>query len=84
MKFLVLGTPRDARGFALAGIESHVVDDAAKLREAMRAASDPASGVGLVLLSAGLEALYRRERSRDEKLGDEAPPAVLLPGAAEP
>lgn len=88
MKILVVGTPRDVRGFALAGIEGRVVkgvEDSGRLRQALREASEKSSGVGLVLLSGELESLHRREQPRrhpHEERNGAKPAVVVLPGGA--
>lgn len=55
MKVLLLGTRRDLRGFALAGLEGRACKGAAELEEALAEASQ--GEVALVALSAELAAL---------------------------
>jgi vacuolar-type H+-ATPase subunit F/Vma7 len=55
MKVLLLGTARDLRGFALAGLEGRACDGAAELEEALAEATR--AEVGLVALSAEVAAL---------------------------
>ncbi len=69
MKILVLGTPRDVLGFALAGVEGRPCETPEEARELLREilAGDAAADVGLLVLSgpAARESAGKpRERAR--------------------
>lgn len=78
MRIFVLGDAADVRGFALAGVEGGVAEDAETARALLEKTGD-GHPVGLLLLSQRIARLLPGEVAR--LLRSERPPAVLvLPG----
>ena len=81
MRVLVLGTPDDARGFALAGALARAPGSRRELDVLLSRAAE--ERVGLVLVSAEVAALSPRAvRAFAERPG--APPLLVLPAGGAP
>jgi vacuolar-type H+-ATPase subunit F/Vma7 len=79
VRILVLGDAEDVRGFALAGVEGRVAEDAETARAVLERGDGEGRPVGLLLLSERIARLLPREV--DRLVRSERPPAVLvLPG----
>ena len=79
MRIFVLGDAADVRGFALAGVEGRVAEDAETARAFLEQPEGEGRAVGLLLLSERLARLLPREVGR--LLRSERPfPALVLPG----
>jgi vacuolar-type H+-ATPase subunit F/Vma7 len=79
MRIVVIGRAREVRGFSLAGVETAVCQAPADASARVSALGAPASGVGLLLLSAwAARAAERPLAAIRERQG---PPVILeLPG----
>jgi vacuolar-type H+-ATPase subunit F/Vma7 len=81
MRVLVLGTPDDTLGFALAGATARAPQSARELEALLAQASEERPPVGLVLVSEPIAALAPRAvRVFRERPG--APPLLVLPQRA--
>jgi vacuolar-type H+-ATPase subunit F/Vma7 len=76
VRIFLLGDAADVRGFALAGVEGGVAEDAETARALLEKAGDGGRPVGLLLLSERIARLLPGEVAR--LLRSERPPAVLL------
>jgi vacuolar-type H+-ATPase subunit F/Vma7 len=76
MRALLVGDVDDARGFALAGVETRVAVEAREVERALAEAARAEPPVGLVIVSAGAAALAPRTVAALAARGE--PPAVVV------
>ncbi len=76
MRIFLLGTPRDVRGFALAGLDGRIAPDAESARRELDRIRGQEEEVGLLILSEPVARWLRPELASLTASG--LPPAVIL------
>jgi vacuolar-type H+-ATPase subunit F/Vma7 len=82
VKVVVVGSPDEVRGFALAGVEGQTATTRREAIDALRDLLGAGQGVGLLLLSQAVAQAIPRE-IRELRLRGAPPALLILPGSGE-